>query len=81
MQQGETTTLEELGVGNRGLIIDIRAGHGLRRRLLEMGFTPGTVVEVLLSNRGPILVLVRGAVIALGRGVARKIIVRRINHA
>jgi len=71
--------LDELGEGRRGVIVDIVAGRGLRRRLLEMGFTPGTVVEVLLSNRGPILVYVRGAVVALGRGVARKIIVKPLS--
>jgi len=48
----------------------------LTRRLTEMGFTNGTRVKVLHSTPpGPILVMIRGSRIALGRGLAMKIFV------
>lgn len=47
-------------------------------RVEEMGIRPGKTVEVLsLSGPGPILVKVDESRIALGRGMAMKIIVRR----
>ncbi|MGC8940360.1 MAG: FeoA family protein [Candidatus Bathyarchaeia archaeon] len=56
------------------VIVEVNGGMGLTRRLAEMGFTNGTKVKVLHSSPpGPMLVMVRGSRIALGRGVAMKI--------
>lgn len=41
-----------------------------------MGFAPGSEVEVIANKRGPVVVRVRGVTVALGRGVAAKILVR-----
>jgi len=71
-------SLESLPPGTRARVLGVAGGYGLSRRLMEMGFTPGTIVEVVNSGPGPLLVRVRGVVIALGRGVARKIIVQPI---
>lgn len=67
--------LSSLPAGSRARVVDIRGGYGFRRRLFEMGLTPDTVVEVLANSWGPILVRVRGTVIAIGRGMAHKILV------
>ncbi|HIQ10434.1 MAG TPA: ferrous iron transport protein A [Pyrodictium sp.] len=67
--------LSLLPTGSRARIVDIRGGYGFRRKLFEMGLTPDTIVEVLANSRGPILVRVRGTVIAIGRGMAHKILV------
>jgi len=40
-----------------------------------MGLVPGSEVTVLENNWGRILIEVRGSVIALSRGMAKKIIV------
>lgn len=64
-----------LDPGKRAVIKELRGGRGLIRRLLELGFVPGTTVEILKSNPGPILVSIRGTKVALGRGVAMKILV------
>jgi len=69
-------TLDEVPEGSRAVVVDVaEQGWGLRKRLLEMGLVPGTTVEVVRNSRGPILVRVRGATLALGRGLARKIVV------
>jgi ferrous iron transport protein A len=48
----------------------------LERRLAELGFTAGARVKVLHSTGpGPVLVLVRGSRVALGRGLAMRILV------
>ncbi len=64
--------------GEKGEIVEIRGGRGLVRRLYEMGFVPSAKVEILVSNAaGPLLVSINGMRMAIGRGVAMKIIVRR----
>jgi len=65
-----------LGEGEVGRVVEIRAGRGLTRRLLAMGIAPGMKVRVLKSSGpGPILIEVGQTRIALGRGVAMKVLV------
>ena len=70
-------TLDQLHCGEAGTIVDIGAGHGLNRRLQQMGLHVGDVVTVSSQAilKGPLLVTVHGMQIALGRGVARRIVV------
>ncbi len=51
---------------------------GFRKRLEDMGLTPGTKVTVVKSApfHGPIELHVRGSRLAIGRGMAKKILVR-----
>jgi ferrous iron transport protein A len=57
-------------------IIEIRAGRRAMTRLADLGFTRGSVVRVLKSfGSGPLLLEVRGSRIALGRGLAMKLLV------
>lgn len=70
-------TLDEVPVGVKVKVISILGGHGIANRLMQMGLTPGTIIEVV-NNIGPIIVKVRGTTIALGRGMARKVIVERV---
>ncbi len=73
-------TLADLPPGARARVLYIAGGFGARRRLMEMGFTPGSIVEVISNFPGPILVMVRGTRVAIGRGVARKIIVQPVAY-
>ena len=70
-------TLDSLRAGDRARILEIRGGRGLQRRLAHMGIQPGDVVTMSRSGflRGPVLVEVHGFRVALGRGVARRVIV------
>lgn len=46
--------------------------------MLTLGLTPGTEVTVLQNyGHGPMIVRVRDARVALGRGEAEKVLVRR----
>ncbi len=72
------TTLDEVPPGTKARVVRLEAGTRALRRLAEMGLTPGTIVEVLTDYGGPILVRVRGSVIAIGRGMARKVIVEPV---
>ena len=65
--------------GNKLKIITIAGGYGVRRRLLSLGFHKNDLIE--LDSRsilgGPLLIknLTSDTSVALGRGIARKIIV------
>jgi Fe2+ transport system protein FeoA len=78
----ETSTLADLRQGEKGVVAFALGGHGLVRRLSEMGLTPGTEVTVVRSAplHGPVEVKVRGVSLALGRGVASKIIVKGLER-
>ena len=65
--------------GDTVRVRDIRGGWGLRRRLADLGITPGVEVRVLSSQKpGPVVLGVRGSRLALGHGVAHKITVRTL---
>jgi ferrous iron transport protein A len=66
--------LERLGPGEIGFVGVLDGGHRLVSRLAALGFTPGAPITVVRNHgAGPLIVLVRGAQIALGRGEARRI--------
>ncbi len=67
--------LASLPPGSRGIIVSVEAGHGLRRRLLSLGFIPGEEIKVLQIVGRVMLVSVGSTTVALCRGMAQKIIV------
>ncbi len=71
-------TVLDLNIGQKGKIIEIRGGRGVNQRLNDLGLTIGT--EVTLLNKspftGPVLLLIRGSSLVLGRGIAGKIYIR-----
>ncbi len=70
------TTLDMVPPMSRVRIVSVGGGRGVVTRLLQMGIVPGELVEVLVNTgHGPVIIRVRGVTIALGRGVARKIVV------
>jgi Fe2+ transport system protein FeoA len=65
--------------GQEVRLVGIRGGWGIRRRLADMGLTPGENVWVVQSGpSGPLLIAVRDSRLALGRGMAHKIMVEPI---
>ncbi len=71
------TNLEALPAGHRARVVRINGGRGLVARLARLGIVPGAEVAVISRAPvgGPVLVEVDGARVALGRGVARKVVV------
>ena len=56
-------------------LVKIAAGRQLTHRLTELGLTPGVELTLLQSNGGPLLLAVRDTRLALGAGMAHKIMV------
>ncbi len=71
----DTHTLDTLSAGQRGRIAAVTGEVGVRRRLLEMGLTPGTVVRVVrFAPLGdPMDIEVRGYHLSLRKSEARQV--------
>lgn len=74
----DVIALTSLREGETGVVVHTFGGFGLVRRLAEMGLTPGVKVKVLRRGplRGPFEIEVRGVALALGRGVASRVLIR-----
>lgn len=71
----KTKALTHLKPGDRGVIKEIVAGNCATKRLYEMGLNTGTEVKVVKNDTGPVIVSLFGNKIAVGRGLAGKIMI------
>lgn len=72
--------VSELRPDQVGIIVDLSGGRSFMARLLALGCSPGTEVKVVHnSGHGPLIVSVRGTRVALGRGEAERLLVKRVD--
>jgi len=78
IHQSEQLTLAEMRTGQTGTVVGVLGGHGLIQRLDALGIRPGKKVTKLSSTlfRGPVTLRVNNTKVAVGFGMARKIIVK-----
>ncbi len=69
--------LTQLEEGESGVVAEIQGGHGLIRRLENMGIRPGKKVTKVSSQFmcGPVTLRINNYQIAIGYGMAKKILV------
>lgn len=77
MDQNGQLTLAEMRTGQTGTVVEVLGGHGLIRRLDALGIRPGKKVTKINSTlfHGPVTLRVDNTQVAVGFGMARKIIV------
>jgi ferrous iron transport protein A len=70
-------TLSQLGTGKTAVIKRLEGGHGLQRKVSCLGLRVGKKATIMSSQpfRGPLVVKIDNMKIAIGRGMANKIIV------
>jgi ferrous iron transport protein A len=67
------------GAGRKLAVTGIDGGWNLRRRLTEMGLTPGTVITVIGGcHPSPLLLDIRGFRLGLGCGIAHRIMIKEV---
>ena len=73
----KTKDLTQLSEGESGVVVGIHGGHGLAYRLESLGIRVGKKVTKVSSQlmRGPITLRVDNCQVAMGFGMARKIMV------
>ncbi|WP_017873020.1 FeoA domain-containing protein [Candidatus Caldatribacterium saccharofermentans] len=71
-------SLVEMETGGKGEIVRIDGGEGMVRRLWVLGVVPGKRIEKVSSiiGKGPVVIRLGQQEIALGRGIAQRILVR-----
>ena len=67
--------LTDVAVGERVRLVSVGGGRGIARRLSDLGLIADSELQ-LINNTGAIIVAAGNTRIALGRGVAAKILVR-----
>lgn len=63
-------------VGEEQVIHCVKGGCQCRQHLEELGFVPGAAVVVVADRHGDVIVNIKGSRIALGRGMASKVMVK-----
>ncbi len=70
-------TLDKLPKNKSGIIDDLVGDNHFIGRITAMGFTPNAEVSVIRNGKtGPLLVDIRGTLVAVGRGEAKNIRLR-----
>ncbi len=73
------SSLDEVPAGKRMLVRQLCGGREFVNRMAALGFTIGAEVQMVQNyGRGPLITLVRGVRVALGRGEALKVIIEEI---
>ena len=74
--KSEMMSLSMASSGETVRVATFKGGWGLRRRLADMGLTPGVIIKVVSSSgHGQVVIDIRGSRLALGHGVAHKVMV------
>ncbi len=73
-REGPIMPLSMAARGERVRVVRFLGGHKMQNKLTSMGITIGDVVEVI-NNTGPYIIHARGSRLALGKGLAHKVMV------
>jgi len=77
MPDGKQTTLVLMPTGRSGVVVQIRGGQSMVSRLSAIGIRPGKriIKSSAMFMRGPVTVQVDRAQLAIGYGMASRIMV------
>jgi ferrous iron transport protein A len=73
---GEALCIEDLAPGDAFCVVAVHGGRMARMRLCELGLAAG--VRAVVEETFPLIIRVGDTRLALGRGLARKVDVRRV---
>jgi ferrous iron transport protein A len=73
--------LTQLEAGTTACIVDIYGGYAVRHKLELIGILPGKTVKKVSQAlmRGPVVIALGTMQLALGRGMAQKILVKQVD--
>jgi ferrous iron transport protein A len=69
--------LAQMGAGQSGKVITMHGGRGMTAKLEALGIRPGVVITKVSGQimRGPVIIRVGNTQVAIGFGMARRVIV------
>lgn len=68
--------LTSIATGQRVQVTSVSAGRRAKHRLASFGLIPGTQLEIIQSQCGPMLIAIGDTRIAVERGIAHKVLVQ-----
>ena len=70
-------TLQQMRAGQRGKVVEIQGGHSMVNRLSALGIRPGKKITKVSSMlmRGPVTIKAGNLQVAVGFGMAKRIVV------
>lgn len=70
--------LVTLPTGRSAVVEHIEGGHGVGHRLDALGVRPGKIITKMGKQimAGPVIVMINGREVAMGRGIAQKVRVK-----
>ena len=71
--------LIHLPIGVKGIVADIRGGKKSRSRLSDLGIIKNSKVKVVQNSNGPLIISLEDNKVALGFGMANKVMVEELN--
>ncbi|HEY33397.1 MAG TPA: ferrous iron transport protein A [Dehalococcoidia bacterium] len=77
MPDGRSVPLSRMEAGQSGRVVQIQGGQGMVNRLGALGIRPGRRITKVSSMfmRGPVTIQVGNAQVAIGFGMAKRIVV------
>jgi Fe2+ transport system protein FeoA len=76
MEDSKTSALSRVEEGRTVTVVSVHGGRGLRSRLTALGLLPRVQITVVHNGRfGPFVISIKNSRIAIGKGVADKIMV------
>ena len=75
-------TVNDLAIGEQGIVTQLGCSGALRRRIIDMGITPGALVIMRKAAPmgDPIEINVRGYELSIRRSEAREILLRDLTE-
>lgn len=81
MMKAALFPLSMTSIGETVCLESISGGEKINQHLTALGLTPGIEISIIQDSGGPLLISVRDSRIALGRGMAQKIMVSQIKQS
>ncbi len=77
MSEKLVLSLSQMSVGQSGIVVQVAGGHGMVRRLEALGIRPGKKITKVSSMlfRGPVTVRIDNSQVAIGFGMASRVMV------
>lgn len=74
-------TINDLSIGEASVVVSINCDGAMKRRLIDMGITPGVKVSLhkVAPLGDPLELKLRGYMLSIRRSEAKKIVVKKEN--
>ncbi len=74
----QTMPMSFAQIGSTVEIVNILMGQTLNKKLMEMGLSRGSQIQIVKNDGGQLILGVAGSKLALGQGMGQKIMVKAI---